>query len=88
MASHKPTFMGRLSITLLVVIFGVPAAYLLIVGTLGWVLVPVIVAVYATPLFLLHYLVWGRAFSQQLRDEAEVNVGFQDPIQDSTNESG
>jgi hypothetical protein len=71
MAAHRPTFLGRLSIALLIFVVGVPAGYLLILGTWGVVLVPLVVAVYAAPLFAFHYVLWGRAYSRRIRMEAE-----------------
>ena len=64
MPKHQPTVLGRLSIGLLIVIVGIPAGFLLILETWGTVLILLVVAVYAAPLFLLHYLLWGRAFSR------------------------
>ena len=64
---HQPTLLGRISITLLFIIVSVPVGFLLILGTWGTILVPFVVAFYAAPLFLLHYVVWGRALSRKLR---------------------
>ena len=58
--------LGRISIVLLVIIVCVPTGYLLVLGTWGTILVPLVVACYATPLFLLHYVLWGRALSRKL----------------------
>ena len=78
MATHKPTFLGRLSITLLILIFGVPVGYLLLMFSWGVIGIPFVVALYAAPWFLLHYFVWGRAFSKQLEFETERTVGCSD----------
>ena len=69
MPVRKPTFLGQLSIVLTVIIFGVPAGWLLIIGTWGAILIPFVVAAYAAPLFGLHYVVWGRALSRRLPRE-------------------
>jgi hypothetical protein len=71
MPAREPTFLGRLSILLMVIIFGVPAGWLLIIGTWGTILIPLVVAAYAAPLFALHYVVWGRALSRRLRQEGK-----------------
>jgi len=73
MKAHKPTSLARLSITLLVVIVGVPAAYILLIGTWGTILIPFIVALYAAPLFLLNYVIWGRWLLRRLRDAAQTS---------------
>jgi hypothetical protein len=70
MPVHQPTVLGRISIALLVIIVCVPTGFLLVLGTWGTILVPLVVAFYATPLFLLHYVVWGRAVSRKLRAAA------------------
>jgi len=73
----KPTFLGRVSIVLLTIVFGIPIGCILIVGTWGTILVPLVVAIYAAPLFLLNYVVWGHAFSRALRegDDADEQAG-------------
>jgi hypothetical protein len=87
MAKHKPTFLGRLSISLLVIIIGLPIGYLLLIGTWGTIGIPFVVAIYAVPLFLLHYLVWGRAFSKRLDEEAQACVTSLNPNPDAPPES-
>ena len=69
MPARNPTFLGRLSIVLMVIIFGVPVGWLLIIGTWGTILIPFVVTAYAAPIFALHYVVWGRALSRRLRLE-------------------
>jgi hypothetical protein len=69
----RPTFLGRLSIILLTIVFGVPVACILIIGTWGTILVPLVVAIYAAPLFLLNYVVWGHALSQKLREHEDAD---------------
>ena len=36
MPAHQPTFLGRISITLLVIIFGIPTGLVLILGERFW----------------------------------------------------
>ena len=67
MPEHKSTFLGRLSVGLLIIVFGVPASWLLIIGTWGTILIPLVVAAWAAPLFAVHYVVWGRVLSHRLR---------------------
>ena len=76
MAMHKPTYLGRMAIALLVIIVGVPVACFLIIFSWGVILVPVLAVVCllcAAPMFLLHYAMWGRALSRKWRVEAEPN---------------
>ncbi|MBI3860794.1 MAG: hypothetical protein HY290_02740 [Planctomycetia bacterium] len=70
MQNNPSTRLGNFSIGLLIVVVGLPIAYLLAVFSWGVVLVPFVVAIYAAPWFILHYLVWGRAFSRRVRAEA------------------
>ena len=70
MVRHQPTLLGRLSILLVVIVAGVPAAFLLILGTWGTILIPLVVAAYAAPLFALHDVVWGRALTRRLSNRS------------------
>jgi len=68
MTTHRPTPLGRLAIALLIIVIGVPAFFILLVGTWGTFLVPLVVAAIASPFFALHYVVWGYALSRSLQE--------------------
>ncbi len=70
MATRKPSFLGRFAVTLMLIVVGVPVGYLVIAGTSGTILIPVVVALVATPFFLFHYVVWGRWLANRVPDEA------------------
>src|SRR5262245_21759249 len=75
MQRNRSTRLGNCATGLLIVVVGLPIAYLLVVFSWGVVLVLVVVAVYAAPWFTLHYLVWGRAFGRKIRlEESAANI--------------
>jgi hypothetical protein len=73
MAEHGPTLLGRLAITLAIFVIGIPAGFILIVGTYGTVLIPVIMGVLAVPVLAMQYIFWRCAFPQLLRGTLKVD---------------
>ncbi len=73
MSKHRPTLLGRIAITLAVLIIGIPAAFFLIAGSWGLVLIPVVVAYYAYPWFFLNRLLWGRRLEKRLCKDESIN---------------
>jgi hypothetical protein len=59
---------------LIVALIGIPALILFVVITGGVILLPVEGLVLLAPLALLHYLLWGRAFSRQAAGHVEAQA--------------
>jgi len=83
MVANQPTLLGRIAITLAII---VPVGLILLIGTWGVILIPPIVVGSAAPLFVLNYIIWGHAFSLMYRDEAMMNVGNSAPTQNAAPE--
>lgn len=57
---------GRIALILGAIVVGIPLATLLVAGTSGVVVVPIVTAAVAAPLFALHYFLWGRSAVRRL----------------------
>ena len=76
MPENVPTrdLLARVNTVIIVLLIGLPTIVLVTIFTSGAILAPLNVAVVWAPLFLLHYLFWGRAFSRY--NAAEIKVQF------------
>ena len=70
----RPGVLARINAVIIVLLIGMPTFVLLTIFTWGAILAPLPVAVFWAPLFLLHYVFWGRSFSKA--NAGEIKVQF------------